>query len=79
MYVISLKRRSLKKDIDQRRFGNILHETLSRLYEPLKGITDSRQMIREMSADPAVIRNTIISAASAEMRWDSETLWPAKG
>ncbi|MCK7533773.1 MAG: PD-(D/E)XK nuclease family protein [Marinilabiliales bacterium] len=27
----------LEKDIDQRRFGNILHDTLQKLYEPCKG------------------------------------------
>ncbi|MEZ4998867.1 MAG: hypothetical protein R2758_15905 [Bacteroidales bacterium] len=27
----------LEKEIDQRRFGNIMHDALCRLYEPLKG------------------------------------------
>jgi hypothetical protein len=69
----------LEKDIDQRRFGNILHDTLQRLYEPLKGTRNAGSVIKTMSADSELIRNTIISTASAEMRWDVATLMAGKG
>ncbi|MCU0378422.1 MAG: PD-(D/E)XK nuclease family protein [Bacteroidales bacterium] len=64
----------LEEDIDQRRFGNILHETLNRLYLPLKEIKDSMPRIREMADQPGLIRETIISAASSEMKRSAEAL-----
>lgn len=69
----------LEEDIDQRRFGNILHETLNRLYLPLKGITDSMQMIRGLSEEPGRVRETIISAASSEMKCSREMLLAGRG
>lgn len=69
----------LEEDIDQRRFGNILHETLNRLYLPLKGITDCMQMIRELSEEPGRIRETIIAAASSEMKCSREMLLAGRG
>lgn len=69
----------LEKDIDQRRFGNILHDALQKLYEPLKGMKSISQGIKKMSADSELIRNTVISSASAEMRWDTDTLMAGKG
>ena len=69
----------LEKDIDQRRFGNILHTALQRLYEPFKGIKSPGSGIKTMSADNELIRNIIISTASDEMRWDIDTLMAGKG
>lgn len=69
----------LEKDIDQRRFGNILHTALQRLYEPIKGIKRAGAGIKTLSADNELIRNTIISTASDEMRWDIDTLMAGKG
>jgi len=69
----------LEKDIDQRRFGNILHTVLQRLYEPLKGMERAGPAMRTMSADNELVRNTIISTASDEMRWDIDTLMAGKG
>jgi CRISPR/Cas system-associated exonuclease Cas4 (RecB family) len=69
----------LEKDIDQRRFGNILHDALQKLYEPFKGIKSTGSGIKTMSKNNELIRNTIISTASAEMRWDIDTLMAGKG
>jgi CRISPR/Cas system-associated exonuclease Cas4 (RecB family) len=69
----------LEEDIDQRRFGNILHETLNRLYLPLRGNKEIGVSIMKMSEDRGFIRDTIISAACAEMKWTSETLMAGKG
>lgn len=70
---------TVEKDIDQRRFGNIMHDALQRIYEPLKGATEAGQTIGRMVSDRDLIRNTIIAAATAEMKWDSETLMAGKG
>jgi hypothetical protein len=69
----------LEKDIDQRRFGNILHGTLQKLYEPFRGIKSIGTGIKAMSADSELIRNTVISTASEEMRWNIDTLMAGKG
>jgi len=69
----------LEKDIDQRRFGNILHNVLHKLYEPVKRIKSTGSTIKTMSADNELIRNTIIESATAEMRWDTDTLMAGKG
>jgi hypothetical protein len=69
----------LEKDIDQRRFGNILHETLTRLYEPVRGSGNACAGIKTIYEDKELIRNTIISAASSEMNWDEATLMAGKG
>ncbi|MFN2314864.1 MAG: PD-(D/E)XK nuclease family protein, partial [Bacteroidales bacterium] len=70
---------TVEKDIDQRRFGNIMHDALQRIYEPLKGAAEAGVAIGRMASDRDLIRNTIIAAATAEMRWDSETLMAGKG
>ena len=69
----------LEKDIDQRRFGNILHDALQKLYEPFKGKKGISAGIKRMSEDNELIRNTVISSASDEMRWDIDTLMAGKG
>lgn len=69
----------LEKDIDQRRFGNILHNTLEILYRPLKGITDVAMAIGRMSSDHGLIRKTIESSAMDEMKWNHETLMAGRG
>ncbi len=51
---------TLEKDIDQRRFGNIMHDALQRIYEPLKGSADAGKSIGRMASDRDLIRNTII-------------------
>lgn len=70
---------TVEKDIDQRRFGNIMHDALQRIYEPLKGAPEAAAAIGRMASDRDLIRNTIIAAATAEMKWDSETLMAGKG
>lgn len=69
----------LEKDIDQRRFGNILHEVMKKLYEPLLNEKDLPEKIKSLSANVSKIRNTIIETASAEMKWSVETLLAGKG
>jgi len=69
----------LEKDIDQRRFGNIMHSALHKLYEPLRNMADAAEMIGRLSSDRGRIRNTIISAAMREMKWNHETLMAGKG
>ncbi len=70
---------TVEKDIDQRRFGNIMHDALQRIYEPLKGTAEAGTAIGRMASDRDLIRNTIIAAATAEMKWDNETLMAGKG
>ena len=69
----------LEKEIDQRRFGNIMHEALHRLYEPLTGKSDAGREIATLARSREQIRETIISAAMDEMRWDHETLMSGRG
>jgi CRISPR/Cas system-associated exonuclease Cas4 (RecB family) len=69
----------LEKEIDQRRFGNIMHDALRRLYEPLKGITGAGPHIAAMAGNRHQVRETIIAAAMDEMRWDRETLLSGRG
>ncbi len=69
----------LKKEIDQRRFGNIMHEALHRLYEPLAGKAGVGPVIAVMAGKRDQIRETIITAAMEEMRWDRETLLSGRG
>ncbi len=69
----------LEKDIDQRRFGNIMHEALRRIYEPLRGDTEAGAAIGKISSDRDLIRNAIVAAAMDEMKWDRETLMAGKG
>ena len=69
----------LEKEIDQRRFGNIMHEALHRLYEPLTGKSGAGHDIATLARSREQIRETIISAAMDEMRWDHETLMSGRG
>jgi hypothetical protein len=69
----------IEKDIDQRRFGNILHDTLKKLYEPLKGVRGAGAMIEEVIQDRKLIRDTVISSAMSEMKWSMDTLMSGKG
>ncbi|MCU0458677.1 MAG: PD-(D/E)XK nuclease family protein [Bacteroidales bacterium] len=69
----------LEKEIDQRRFGNIMHDALRRLYEPLKGIAGAGPHIAAMAGNRHQVRETIIAAAMDEMRWDRETLLSGRG
>ncbi|MGE5350054.1 MAG: RecB family exonuclease, partial [Actinomycetota bacterium] len=69
----------LEKEIDQRRFGNIMHDALRRLYEPLKGKLGAGPHIAAMAGNRYQVRETIIAAAMDEMRWDRETLLSGRG
>ena len=69
----------LEKEIDQRRFGNIMHETLRRLYDPLRNSSDAGASIARLASDRDTVRETVIGAAMDEMRWDRETLFSGKG
>ncbi len=69
----------LEKEIDQRRFGNIMHDALRRLYEPLKGKSGAGPHIAAMAGNRYQVRETIIAAAMDEMRWDRETLLSGRG
>jgi hypothetical protein len=69
----------LEKDIDQRRFGNILHESLNRLYEPLRESRQAASVLKAMAADRKLIRDTIIATAASEMKWSIDTLMAGKG
>jgi len=69
----------LEKEIDQRRFGNIMHEALRRLYVIVKGSADVAKAISKMAGDREHIRETIIATAMDEMHWDRPTLLSGKG
>ncbi len=79
-YVCSIPEEEiLEKDIDQRRFGNIMHDALRRIYEPLRGDMAAGKAIGKMSSDRDLIRKAIVAAAMDEMKWDRETLMAGKG
>jgi hypothetical protein len=69
----------LEKDIDQRRFGNIMHDTMKRIYDPLRGLNGAGKLISNILQDRGKIRDTIIASAMEEMRWDRDTLMAGKG
>jgi CRISPR/Cas system-associated exonuclease Cas4 (RecB family) len=69
----------LEKEIDQRRFGNIMHETLRRLYDPLRNSHDAGASVARLATERDTIRETVIGAAMDEMHWDRETLFSGKG
>ncbi len=69
----------LEKDIDQRRFGNIMHDTMKRIYDPLRDLSGAGQLISNISHEREKIRDTIIASAMEEMRWDRDTLMAGKG
>jgi CRISPR/Cas system-associated exonuclease Cas4 (RecB family) len=70
---------TLEKDIDQRRFGNIMHDALEMIYGPLKGAPGAGSLIGKILSGRELIRNTIIASAMKEMKWDRETLMEGKG
>jgi len=79
-YVCSMPEEEiLEKEIDQRRFGNIMHETLRRLYEPLRNSPDTGASIARLASDRETVRETVIGAAMDEMHWDRETRFFRKG
>jgi hypothetical protein len=69
----------LEKDIDQRRFGNILHETLNRLYAPFRNDPGAPAAISSLASDRARVRDTVKEAAMEEMKWTMETLMAGRG
>lgn len=69
----------LERDIDQRRFGNILHDVMRRLYEPLVGEENPAGKLEIIAADGDLIRKTVRKAASVEMKWSEETILEGKG
>jgi hypothetical protein len=69
----------LEKDIDQRRFGNILHETLNRLYAPFREDPGAPAAISSLAADRPRVRDAIIDAALEEMKWTMDTLLAGRG
>jgi RecB family exonuclease len=69
----------LEKDIDQRRFGNILHETLNRLYAPFRNDPGAPAAISLLASDRDRVRDTIKDAAMEEMKWTMETLMAGRG
>jgi CRISPR/Cas system-associated exonuclease Cas4 (RecB family) len=79
-YVCSMpEEETLERDIDQRRFGNIMHDALRRLYEPLKGMGKTASALALLAGDRDHTRDMIIRAAMDEMRWDRETLMSGRG
>ncbi|MDX9903182.1 MAG: PD-(D/E)XK nuclease family protein [Bacteroidales bacterium] len=69
----------LEKEIDQRRFGNILHETLNRLYAPFREDPAAQAAISSLAADRTLVRDTLIVSALDEMKWTMETLMAGRG
>jgi hypothetical protein len=69
----------LDRDIDQRRFGNILHDVMKRLYEPLVGEANPAEKLRLIATDGDLIQKTVRKAASVEMKWSEETILEGKG
>ncbi len=69
----------LEKEIDQRRFGNIMHVALCRLDDQRKGKAGAGTDIAAMAGNRSHVRETIIAAAMDEMRWDRETLLSGRG
>lgn len=69
----------LGTEIDHRRFGNILHDAVKSIYEPLRGVTGAGSRLAGMAGRREEIRNLLISAAMREMQWDRETLLSGKG
>ncbi len=69
----------LDKDIDQRRFGNILHDVMKELYEPLLESDRVSERIKLIMADREHIQKSVREAASREMKWSEETILEGKG
>ncbi len=69
----------LEKEIDQRHFGNILHNVMMELYKPLKGLEVDPAALKALSVNNEFIRRTIISKATGEMKWTEENLLAGKG
>jgi len=68
----------LEKEIDQRRFGNILHAVMEELYKPLTGTEVAPAHLKTLSANTSGIRDIIISRAAQEMKWKRESLLTGK-
>lgn len=68
----------IDREIDQRRFGNILHNVIDTLYRPLIGIADAGHLIGEIASDRQKVRETIVRAAAEEMKWSVESLREGK-
>lgn len=68
----------LEKEIDQRRFGNILHEVMEEIYIPLKGATADQTYFKAVAADSAKLRDIITDTAAREMKWRKEILLAGK-
>lgn len=69
----------LEKEIDQRRFGNIMHETLFRLYKPLEKKGNAGINIAALAAETERIREIITAAAAEEMKWSRESVKEGRG
>src|SRR5665648_146653 len=54
----------LDREIDQRRFGNILHDVMKNLYEPLLGAERLSERIKMIMADHEHIQKAVREAAS---------------
>lgn len=79
-YVCGLpEEEKLEREIDQRRFGNILHDVMQRLYTPLVGKPDAGYEIAQLASDKSHIRRTVIDTATGEMKWSEGTLMEGKG
>ncbi len=68
----------LEKEIDQRRFGNILHGSMEELYKPLIGVMAEPEYLRMRAADTEELRLLVIKKASEEMHWKEENLLKGK-
>jgi hypothetical protein len=69
----------LEKEIDQRHFGNILHNVMMELYNPLKGEARVSSTLKALIEKNTMIRKTIIDMATREMKWTEENLMAGKG
>jgi len=69
----------LDRDIDQRRFGNILHDVMKRLYQPLLGEENPKEKLKSISSNHELIQKTIREAASDEMKWSEEAILEGQG
>jgi len=68
----------LEKEIDQRRFGNILHKSMEELYKPVIGKMADASLLKTVLADPERIRGTVIQKTCDEMRWSRENVLAGK-
>ncbi len=79
MYVCGLpEEEKLEKDIDQRRFGNILHNVMHDLYLPLVEDVKVITGIKKLAEAPDKLKKVIIITAAREMKWSEENLLAGK-